>query len=293
MLGDNIYSNGVGRGIQKVFEAPFADLLAGGVQFHAVLGNHDIRRGTELQINYPAWNMRGQRFYAFSKGDRLIEFFGLDSTALSEEAASLEIVEKAQLDKERAALERNQRSPRRTNDGSPSINAELGEDVAFINEQTAVKNAQLVWLHDVLAKSPARWKIVFLHHSIYSAATRRGGHGGERSLLRLRALLEPIFVQHGVDLVLAGHDHHYDRSTLQPARAPTGHQVQYVTAGASARLRRDVIDYKNTFLAKADATTHSFLVATVTHDAIRVEAIGADGRTLDTFEVVKRPSATR
>ena len=35
MLGDNIYSDGVGRGIQKVFEAPFADLLAAGVQFYA------------------------------------------------------------------------------------------------------------------------------------------------------------------------------------------------------------------------------------------------------------------
>ena len=94
-----------------------------------------------------------------------------------------------------------------------------------------------------------------------------------------------------MDVVLAGHDHHYDRSTLQPAKSPTGHQVQYVTAGASARLRADVIDHSNTFLAKADATTHSFLIVRVTHDAIRIEAIGANGRTLDTFEVVKKPSA--
>jgi hypothetical protein len=98
-----------------------------------------------------------------------------------------------------------------------------------------------------------------------------------------------MFVAGGVDLVLAGHDHHYDRSTLQPARAPGGHQVQYVTAGASARLRRRVVDDSNTFVAKADATIHSFLIAHVTSDAIRIEAIGADGRTLDTFEVVKRP----
>ena len=86
LLGDNIYSDGIGRGIPKVFEAPFADLLSAGVQFYAVLGNHDIRRGTDLQINYPGWNMAGRRFYAFSKGERLVEFFGLDSTALSGEA---------------------------------------------------------------------------------------------------------------------------------------------------------------------------------------------------------------
>ena len=68
---------GVGRGFAKVFEEPFADLLASGVRFFAALGNHDIRRGTELQIHYPAWNMKGRRFYEFSKGDGLIEFFGL------------------------------------------------------------------------------------------------------------------------------------------------------------------------------------------------------------------------
>jgi hypothetical protein len=293
MLGDNIYSDGVGRGLARVFEVPFADLLAAGVQFYAVLGNHDIRRGTELQIHYPVWNMKGRRFYQFSKGDGLIEFFGLDSTALSDEARSLEVIERSRLENERAALERRQSLTAAERRRLARIAAELEEDIAFINEQEAVKNAQLLWLRDGLTKSQARWKVVFLHHSIYSAATKLGGHGGQRSVLRLRDVLEPIFVGGGVDLVLAGHDHHYDRSTPQPANSPTGHQVQYVTAGASARLRARVVDHTNTFLAKADATTHSFLVVHVTRDAVRIEAIGADGRTLDTFEVVKRPPTVR
>ena len=136
LLGDNIYRDGVGRGIQKVFEAPFADLLAADVQFYAVLGNHDIRRGTELQINYAAWNMAGRRFYAFSKAEGLVEFFALDSTALSDEARALVLVEKARLDNERAALQRKKTtltaSERRRLE---KLNAELGEDVVFINEQ--------------------------------------------------------------------------------------------------------------------------------------------------------------
>ena len=198
------------------------------------------------------------------------------------------LVEKARLDNQRATLERKKTLTASEERRLAAINAELGEDVAFVNEQEAVKNAQLVWIKEALRKSQARWKVAFLHHSIYSAATKRGGHGGERSVLRLCTLLEPIFVGGGVDLVLAGHDHHYDRSTLLPARSPAGHQVQYVTAGASARLRANVVDHANTFLAKADAATHSFVAAHVTRDAIRIEAIGADGRTLDTFEVVKR-----
>lgn len=37
----------------------------------------------------------------------------------------------------------------------------------------------------------------------------------------------------GVDLVLAGHDHHYDRSTLQPAKSPTGQARILATATPS------------------------------------------------------------
>ena len=287
MLGDNIYGDGVGRGIPTVFELPFARLLQAGVEFHAVLGNHDIRRGTELQVNYPRWNMNGRRFYSFSKGDELVEFFGLDSTALAGEASALVVVEKARLDQERAALARKATLTASETRRLARINAELGEDVEFVKVQETVKNEQLVWLHDALTRSKARWKVVFLHHSIYSAATRRNGHGGEKSVLTLRALLEPIFVDRRVDLVLAGHDHHYDRSTLQPVNTSNGHRVQYVTAGASARLRTATVDPRNTYTAKAVGTIHSFLIAHATPDAIRIEAVGADGKTLDSFQVLK------
>ncbi len=119
LLGDNIYNDGVGRGIPTVFEVPFAHLLQAGVEFYAVLGNHDIRRGTELQINYPGWNMNGRRFYSFSKRDDLVEFFGLDSTALAGEASALVVVEKARLDQERAALARKATLTPRRRGGSP------------------------------------------------------------------------------------------------------------------------------------------------------------------------------
>ena len=282
-----------GAEFHKVFEVPFAPLLEAGIEFHAVLGNHDIRRGTELQINYAGWNMNGRRFYSFSKGDDLVEFFGLDSTALAGEASALVVVEKARLDQERAALARKATLTASETRRLAHINAELGEDVEFVKVQETVKNDQLVWLHDALTRSKARWKVVFLHHSIYSAATRRGGHGGEKSVLTLRALLEPIFVDRRVDLVFAGHDHHYDRSTPQPVNPANGHRVEYVTAGGSARLRTALVDDRNTFTARAVGTTNSFLIAHATPDAIRIEAIGADGRTLDSFQVLKTAATAK
>ena len=291
MLGDNIYTDGVGRGIESLRSSVRRSPGCGG-PVYAVLGNHDIA-AERAEIHDAAWNMKGRRSTRL-KRSTVIEFFGLDSTAHPTRPAL------SCSSKKRGSTTSAPRCRRKKTTLTASerrrlekLNAELGEDVAFINEQAAVKNAQLVWLRDALANSQARWKVVFLHHSIYSAATRTGGHGGERSVLRLWQLLEPIFVDRGVDLVLAGHDHHYDRSTLQPANASASHQVQYVTAGASAKVKPNAIDHANRFLAKADGTTHSFLTVQVTHDAIRIEAIGANGKTLDRFEVVKRPLTSR
>jgi hypothetical protein len=61
-------------------------------------------------------------------------------------------------------------------------------------------SAQAAWLHQALAVSTAAWKIVYLHHAPYSS----GPHGGTS------ALRWP-YKAWGADLVLAGHDHTYER----------------------------------------------------------------------------------
>ncbi len=79
MLGDNIYPDGNPEDIQAKFERPYGELLRRGVSFHAVLGNHDVKKGREAQINYRNFNMGGRAYYSFTKGDGLVEFFALDS----------------------------------------------------------------------------------------------------------------------------------------------------------------------------------------------------------------------
>ncbi len=82
MLGDNIYSNGAAKNFKKKFELPYQALLNDGVKFYASLGNHDVRSGLNAQINYDKFNMGGQRYYSFTKGE--VEFFALDSTKMDE-----------------------------------------------------------------------------------------------------------------------------------------------------------------------------------------------------------------
>ena len=80
--GDNIYPNGSGRHFQKKFEQPFAGLLKDQVNFYAVLGNHDVEDGRRDQLQYPLFNMGGRNYYLLSRGNGLVDFFMLDSTAL-------------------------------------------------------------------------------------------------------------------------------------------------------------------------------------------------------------------
>lgn len=74
MLGDNIYGGHSPADFTRKFEVPYKPLLDAGVKFYASLGNHDNPDDERL---YKPFNMGGQRYYFFKKGD--VAFFALDS----------------------------------------------------------------------------------------------------------------------------------------------------------------------------------------------------------------------
>jgi hypothetical protein len=74
MDGDNIYGGHKANDFKLKFEEPYKPLLDAGVKFYASLGNHD---DPDIERNYKPYNMGGQRYYSFKKGD--VEFFALDS----------------------------------------------------------------------------------------------------------------------------------------------------------------------------------------------------------------------
>jgi hypothetical protein len=85
MCGDNIYPDGNPALFKPKFEEPYKDLLAGGVKFYASLGNHDAERGSKAELEYDKFSMGGHRYYSFTKEDGLVEFFSLDTTAITPE----------------------------------------------------------------------------------------------------------------------------------------------------------------------------------------------------------------
>lgn len=66
---------------------------------------------------------------------------------------------------------------------------------------------QRKWLKEQLEKSTARWKIVVLHHPLYSIK-------GKYNNLIQKSIFNSLIQEHQVDLVLQGHEHSYGRMTL-------------------------------------------------------------------------------
>ena len=83
MLGDNIYGGHTPHDFAQKFEVPYKPLLDAGVKFYASLGNHD---DPKLEPLYKPFNMNGERYYTFKKGD--VQFFALDSNYMDAQQLS-------------------------------------------------------------------------------------------------------------------------------------------------------------------------------------------------------------
>jgi 3',5'-cyclic AMP phosphodiesterase CpdA len=128
---------------------------------------------------------------------------------------------------------------------------------------------QLAWLERTLASSTDRWRIVMLHHPPYSA-----GYQGSRG--DVRRAFAPLFERYGVQLVLSGHDHDYQRS--KPING-----VTYVVSGGAAGTRRTGED---DFTA-VSFSWHNFVELAVFHDRLVIRAVNQDVRVAD--EAVLQP----
>ncbi|MGH9906353.1 MAG: metallophosphoesterase [Pyrinomonadaceae bacterium] len=134
---------------------------------------------------------------------------------------------------------------------------------------------QLEWLEDELAKDTSKWKITFHHHPPYSSG---GKHGSDTAL---RKVVEPLFVKHGVNVVLAGHDHFYER--IKPQKG-----IYYFVSGAGGKLRSgDVID-NSPLTEKFFDRDMSFMLAEIDGDQFHFQVISRTGQTVDAGVLVNQ-----
>jgi predicted phosphodiesterase len=147
----------------------------------------------------------------------------------------------------------------------------------FSLDSTYMSPEQLQWLEKELAGSNSEWKIAYFHHPLYSSG---GRHGSDRAL---RDQLEPIFVKHGMDVVLQGHDHFYER--IKPQQG-----VNYFVVGGSAKLRRGDIE-PGQLTAKGFDTGYSFMMVEIAGDEMHFQVVSDLGKTVDSGVIRRRPAA--
>lgn len=162
----------------------------------------------------------------------------------------------------------------RTGDGARQIRAfglpgrwyarDFGSVAVIVLDSNRSRDPQQrVWLEQTLSTSKATWKIVATHHPPYSA----GYHGSDGAT---RAAFAPLFERYGVQLVVSGHDHDYQRNKVING-------VTYIVSGAGAKLRAAG---RSDFTLVSWSTLH-FLDVAAYPDRLEVRAVDQQARAFD------------
>jgi tetratricopeptide (TPR) repeat protein len=180
----------------------------------------------------------------------------------------------------------------------------------------APNGAMLAWLARDLAGDRALWTIAFWHHPPYS----KGSHDSDREieLVEMRQNVLPILEARGVDLVLSGHSHSYERSYLidghygftwdfnetnvkdagdgredgdgayvKPGAGPQAHAgAVYTVAGSSGQISGGTLDHPAMSLS---LDLLGSLVIDVNGDRLDAKFLDDLGVVRDSFSIVKHP----
>jgi len=142
-------------------------------------------------------------------------------------------------------------------------------------ESTYADKEQVAWLEGKLRDSPAPWKIVYLHHPLYSSGRQHGSN------LSLRGLFQPLFVTHNVSAVFSAHDRVYERTTPQQG-------ITHFVVGSAGKIERGGIEPKSGFTARAFDEDLAFLAVEIAGDQMHFNAISRTGQIVDSGVLPRR-----
>lgn len=122
---------------------------------------------------------------------------------------------------------------------------------------------QYIWLEQQLQASAGKCVVVMSHHPRYSS----GVHGSSPFMRDAFDLMQA----HGVDVLLSGHDHHYERFLTSPVQFVVG------TGGKDLRSIKQPVESS----VVRDNQNHGALFMTVADRTAFIEFVGIDGSVLD------------
>lgn len=233
MLGDNIYEDGNPAHFPLKFEEPYRCLLDQGVPFYPTLGNHDVERN---RWQYESDHVNYRYFQMYDDRDQVRRhYYSYRKGSVVRNGAVVPLVEFLALDSTRFTYPNSPPDPE-----------------------------QIQWVTRRLSESNAAWKIPYYHHPLYSSART---HGSTRAM---QQLFESPFIDGGVKVAFAGHDHVFEKTLPQNG-------IHHFVSGAAGKLRvRDI--NRNSPLPEVfnDYTPH-FMIVTVTEQALSWYMVDVNG----------------
>lgn len=140
--------------------------------------------------------------------------------------------------------------------------------------------AILGWVEKDLMASRARWKVVVYHEPSYNI----GGHGSSWG----RSDFVPLLERCGVDLVLTGHSHLYER--FMPIGAPGAKPVTHVvTGGGGAPLYQ--AGHSPLLVGGVSLPELHFCLIRTHGDTLRFQALRPDASVFDSLTLVRTGTA--
>ena len=127
---------------------------------------------------------------------------------------------------------------------------------------------QIDWLNEKLAADTASWKIAFFHHPPYSSGA---AHGSDT---KLREVVEPIFLKHGIDVVFTGHEHFYER--IKPQQG-----IYYFISGSGGKLRKGDVKKGSPLTDKAFDSDMSFMLLEINDNQMHYQVVSRTAETVD------------
>ncbi len=149
---------------------------------------------------------------------------------------------------------------------------------------SGARREQLDWVANALQASDAEWKFVTTHYPMIWSDGAGWSNWGQEDFL-------PIFEEYGVDIVFAGHHHHYRRSL--PIAGEGRSPVLHIVSGGAASVGGDYghagvappLD-PNPMIVYGDKSLH-YLIVTVEGRRLQLEAKHRDGTVFDRLVLEK------
>ena len=146
--------------------------------------------------------------------------------------------------------------------------------------QHGLDSQQIEWLKSDLAVSTKGWKFILLHDPGWSAGKIGASSRGNNT--QVQELIQPICKEYGVSIVFGGHNHYYARAIVDG--------VWHVTSGGGG-AQPAVPDMSFPYLVTA-AEEYQFCTVDISGDTLLFKAITADGRTIDSGQLVLSASSS-